>query len=155
MAEPEETHDSGDSIGCPWCGGHHSDLWDYEIDPDNAEDVECDHCGRYFELSAEATLQYTASPIVGWSFNYVNNGLERVGPVRLTKKAAKAAFNAKCDAIREECVVGRLKPGVLEFSIVGGYNVVTLSCLNRLHGAWRKRNPFAIDGESPKPEDFK
>ena len=64
--EPKRTHcdDGSESIACPSCGGHISDLWDYGWWNGSEIDVDCPHaCGGRFTLTREVSVSYEAVEI--------------------------------------------------------------------------------------------
>lgn len=45
-----------DDVICPWCG--HKDCWSMEYDDEETE-IECERCGRTFEVEIEVKRSYT------------------------------------------------------------------------------------------------
>lgn len=61
MIIEQETSD-GHNLICPYCGGRHSDSYEYFTFKDDAV-VECGHCERDFSASRVVDVTYEARPI--------------------------------------------------------------------------------------------
>jgi hypothetical protein len=60
-----ETHAHfGERIDCPWCGSTHSDLWDHEWGSRESIELECDNCGKPYELNRAVSVSYTATRVI-------------------------------------------------------------------------------------------
>jgi len=56
---PEEIDaDYQDLITCPYCGWVEKESWEYDIDEDRGEIVECGECEREFECVKSVTIRY-------------------------------------------------------------------------------------------------
>ena len=48
-----------EEVKCPWCGGVINDLWNYGIDEDCAEEIDCPHdCGKKLIASKHVNIWY-------------------------------------------------------------------------------------------------
>jgi len=56
-----DTTDDGGIIPCPWCGASHGDLFEHRLGDGDTVTVDCDGCGKQFELSCAITVDYHAS----------------------------------------------------------------------------------------------
>lgn len=46
-------------IVCPYCGHLHTDTWEFDIDEDRREDIECESCEREFECEKHVRISYS------------------------------------------------------------------------------------------------
>lgn len=63
-----------DDVICPWCG--HKDCWSMEYDDEETE-IECERCGRTFEVEIEVRRTYTTWRPEGdmpAGFEYMDDG---------------------------------------------------------------------------------
>jgi DNA-directed RNA polymerase subunit RPC12/RpoP len=54
----EDEIQSDDEIVCPYCGSFFPD-YDGTYSESNCDEIECDECGKTFEVTADITITYT------------------------------------------------------------------------------------------------
>lgn len=49
-----------EEIVCPWCGYEFSDSWEFDFRDSDFKEIECEECGNIFEVEAVIKREYTS-----------------------------------------------------------------------------------------------
>lgn len=52
-----------DSVECPHCGETITDLWEYNWDPVETTETDCDHCGKPIVIVRHVSVSYSCEPV--------------------------------------------------------------------------------------------
>lgn len=58
---PRSTEYAPDVI-CPYCGEIQGDVWEYNLKDDVSKDIDCQECGKEFEVIASYSVSYSTFP---------------------------------------------------------------------------------------------
>lgn len=61
----EWNHILTDDVVCPYCGYVHTDSYEYFVDMEGDEDIECSDCGEEFRASRVVTIKYSSKKRIG------------------------------------------------------------------------------------------
>ena len=61
MSEEKEEIDSWctDEVVCPHCGFEYSDSWEFHLNNDNQQEIECCECQKSFYMIPEFSVHYS------------------------------------------------------------------------------------------------